>query len=73
MLCPTVRKNLFAGTLIAAMMIFCMKEIHLLHIAMRKKEIPHEFRTRDGAHNWTYWRAALPEVLDFISKGFHQF
>ncbi len=45
----------------------------LVHIAMRKKEIPHEFRTRDGAHNWTYWRAALPEVLDFISKGFHQF
>lgn len=25
----------------------------LVHIAMRKKEIPHEFRIRDGAHNWT--------------------
>ena len=35
----------------------------LVHIAMRKKEIPHEFRIRDGAHNWTYWRAALPEVV----------
>ena len=34
----------------------------LVHIAMRKKEIPHEFRTRDGGHNWTYWRSALPEV-----------
>ena len=45
----------------------------LVHIAMRKKEIPHEFRTRDGAHNWTYWRAALPEVLEFISQGFHQY
>jgi enterochelin esterase-like enzyme len=44
----------------------------LLHIAMRKKEIPHEFRVRDGAHNWSYWREALPEVLDFISKGFHR-
>lgn len=44
----------------------------LLHIAMRKKEIPHEFRVRDGAHNWSYWREALPEVMDFISQGFHR-
>lgn len=45
----------------------------LLHIAMRKKEIPHEFRTREGGHTWTYWRTALPEVLSFISMSFHQF
>lgn len=45
----------------------------LIHIAMRKKEIPHEFRVRDGAHNWTYWREALPTVLEFISQGFHQY
>jgi Predicted esterase len=45
----------------------------LVHIAMRKKEIPHEFRIRDGAHNWTYWRASLPNVLEFVSMGFHQF
>jgi enterochelin esterase-like enzyme len=45
----------------------------LVHIAMRKKEIPHEFRMRDGAHNWTYWRTALPEVLGFVSMSFHQF
>lgn len=45
----------------------------LVHIAMRKKEIPHEFRIRDGAHNWTYWRASLPVVLDFVSMSFHQF
>jgi enterochelin esterase-like enzyme len=45
----------------------------LVHIAMRKKEIPHEFRTRDGAHNWTYWRAALPTVLEFVSQAFHQY
>ena len=44
----------------------------LVHIAMRKKEIPHEYRVRDGVHNWTYWRQALPEVLHFISMGFHQ-
>lgn len=44
----------------------------MLHIAMRKKEIPHEYRVRDGAHNWTYWRESLPEVLKFISAGFHR-
>jgi enterochelin esterase-like enzyme len=44
----------------------------LVHIAMRKKEIPHEFRIRDGGHTWTYWREALPEVLSFVSNTFHQ-
>jgi enterochelin esterase-like enzyme len=45
----------------------------LMHILMRKKEIPHEFRIRDGAHNWTYWRESLPEVLRFVSEAFHQY
>jgi enterochelin esterase-like enzyme len=45
----------------------------LVHIAMRKKEIPHEFRIRDGAHNWTYWRDSLPTVLEFVSQAFHQY
>ncbi|MFN8347341.1 MAG: alpha/beta hydrolase-fold protein [Spirosomataceae bacterium] len=45
----------------------------LVHIAMRKKEIPHEFRIHDGGHNWTYWRRALPTVLSFVSDAFHQY
>jgi enterochelin esterase-like enzyme len=44
----------------------------LVHIAMKKKEIPHEYRVRNGAHNWTYWRASLPKVLQFVSDTFHQ-
>jgi len=44
----------------------------LAHIALRKKEIPHEFRIRDGGHTWTYWRESLPVVLDFVSMAFHQ-
>jgi len=44
-----------------------------VHIEMRKKEIPHEFRIRDGAHNWTYWRESLPVVLSFVSDAFHQY
>ncbi len=45
----------------------------LVHIAMRKKGIPHEFRIHDGGHNWTYWRNALPTVLAFVSQAFHQY
>ncbi len=45
----------------------------LMHIAMKSKEIAHEYRVRDGAHNWTYWRTSLPEVLSFVSDAFHQY
>lgn len=45
----------------------------LVHIEMKKKEIAHEYRVRDGAHNWTYWRESLPEVLEFVSQAFHQY
>ncbi|MCP4258795.1 MAG: esterase family protein [Planctomycetes bacterium] len=44
----------------------------LVHIAMRKNDIPHEFRIRDGKHDWTYWRHSLYDVLNYISIGFHQ-
>ena len=44
----------------------------LIHIAMRKKDILHEYRVRDGRHNWSYWRSGLPEVLKFVSEGFHR-
>ncbi len=42
----------------------------LAHIALRKKEIPHEFRIRDGAHNWTYWRDALAKRSGICFSGF---
>ena len=44
----------------------------MIHIAMRKKEIPHEYRVRDGGHSWGYWRESLPEVLKYITEGFHR-
>jgi len=43
---------------------------YLAHRAMLKKEIPHELRINDGGHNWTYWRTALPKVLEFVSRAF---
>ena len=45
----------------------------LIHIAMTKKEIPHEYRVRNGGHTWTYWRESLPTVLQFVSDAFHQY
>lgn len=45
----------------------------LIHIAMKKKQVPHEYRVREGAHNWTYWRESLPDVLHFVSQGFRQY
>ncbi|MDE2730661.1 MAG: alpha/beta hydrolase-fold protein [Bacteroidota bacterium] len=45
----------------------------LAHIHLRKREIPHEFRVRDGGHTWTYWRESLPVVLEFVSQAFHQY
>lgn len=43
-----------------------------LYRAMKHKGIPLEYRMRDGAHNWTYWRSALPSVLSFVTAGFLQ-
>lgn len=40
--------------------------------AMRDRKVPLEFRMRDGAHNWTYWRTGLPDVLQFCSITFRE-
>jgi S-formylglutathione hydrolase FrmB len=44
----------------------------MLHIALTEKKVPHEFRMRDGAHNWTYWRTGITNALSFIGDGFRQ-
>lgn len=43
-----------------------------MHILLLEKQIPHEYRTRDGGHTWEYWRTALPSVLEFVSQTFHR-
>lgn len=35
---------------------------------MRSKEMSAEFRIRDGAHNWTYWKESLRMALPFFSE-----
>jgi enterochelin esterase-like enzyme len=44
----------------------------LLHVALMDKKVPHEFRIRDGAHTWTYWRTGIIEALNFIGDSFRQ-
>lgn len=51
---------------------FLTKGNALLHIALTDKQIPHEYRVRDGDHTWDYWRTGITDALKFIGKSFHQ-
>ncbi|MCC6459312.1 MAG: esterase family protein [Saprospiraceae bacterium] len=51
---------------------FLIKGNMALHALLIDKGVPHEFRVRDGEHNWPYWRSALPEVLKFVGESFHR-
>lgn len=44
----------------------------MLHVVMKQNDIKHEYRVRDGVHNWDYWRSGLIDGLKFIGKSFHQ-
>ena len=37
---------------------------------MRERDIPLQYRMRDGGHTWRYWQTALPDALTFVSNGF---
>ncbi|GAB2775266.1 alpha/beta hydrolase-fold protein [Rhabdobacter roseus] len=50
---------------------FLYKGNATLHTLMRDRNIPHEYRVRDGGHTWSYWRSGLPAALEFISQSFH--
>lgn len=43
-----------------------------LHIRMVEKKIPHEYRVRNGGHEWSYWRTGLVDGLAFIASGFRR-
>lgn len=51
---------------------FLIKGNMALHAALIDKQVQHEFRVREGIHNWPYWRTALPEVFRFVSESFHR-
>jgi enterochelin esterase-like enzyme len=41
-----------------------------MHALMRNKNIPHEYRMRNGAHDWDYWRFGMKGALPFIQSCF---
>jgi enterochelin esterase-like enzyme len=47
---------------------FLYKGNSTLHIVMRDRKIPHEYRVRDGGHEWAYWRQCLHDGLIYINK-----
>jgi enterochelin esterase-like enzyme len=51
---------------------FLTKGNCLLHIALTEKKVPHEFRVRNGAHSWSYWRTGITDALHFIGQSFRQ-
>jgi enterochelin esterase-like enzyme len=51
---------------------FLTKGNCLLHILLADKKVPHEYRVRDGAHSWTYWRTGITDALQFIGDSFRQ-
>lgn len=44
-----------------------------LNIHLNEMGIKHEFRMRDGIHNWPYWRESLPTALKFLGESYHQY
>ena len=44
----------------------------MLHVTLTENKIPHEYRVRDGAHSWSYWRSGLMDALKFIGANFHK-
>lgn len=51
---------------------FLIKGNMELHSLLIDKQVQHEFRVRDGGHQWSYWRSGLIDGLKFIGIGFHQ-
>ena len=41
-------------------------------VVLSDRKIPHEFRVRDGAHTWSYWRTGVVDGLRFIGQSFHR-
>lgn len=43
----------------------------LLNFILNDRQVPHEFRVRNGKHEWIYWRNSIKEGLDFLNLIFN--
>lgn len=48
---------------------FLYKGNSMLHVLMRDCGVRHEYRVRDGGHDWNYWQTGLRDGLLFIQAG----
>jgi enterochelin esterase-like enzyme len=39
-----------------------------LHVALQRLGVSHEYAEWPGAHSWDYWRAHVPQSLDFLLR-----
>jgi len=44
----------------------------LLNFTLNARKVPHEFRVREGDHNWSYWRQSMEDGLKFLSPIFQR-
>ena len=44
----------------------------MLHLLLREREVPHEYRVRDGGHVWEYWRTGIRDGIRFLVRSFHR-
>jgi S-formylglutathione hydrolase FrmB len=44
----------------------------LLHLVLKQRGVPHEFRVRGGKHEWAYWRQSIEDGLKFVSPIFNR-
>lgn len=49
---------------------FLMKGNMALYKNLLERGVEAEFRVREGAHSWGYWRDGLPNLLSFVSESF---
>ncbi len=50
---------------------FLYKGNSAFHVLLRDLRVQHEYRVRDGGHQWTYWRSGLLDALKYITQTFH--
>jgi S-formylglutathione hydrolase FrmB len=41
-----------------------------LHLILKSHDIPHQFRVRDGNHDWGYWQVSIVDGLRFLNTVF---
>ena len=44
----------------------------LLHLIMRRRNIPHDYQVRKGEHTWNYWRTGITNGLKFLGETFRR-